>query len=288
MSNTRVLVFGKHGQVGSNLVKIMSTMQDIDLVALDIEDIDLTQIDEIDQQIQKYSADWVINGTAHTAVDRAESEIELSYLLNRDAPLAMARSCCNVGAKFLHYSTDYVFDGEKDSPYVETDSPNPKSVYGNSKLAGENAVLEVMPESIILRTSWVYSKQGKNFVNTMLNLAESKDTLSVVDDQYGSPTLADDLAATTVNIIMGVENKHYPQQGGVFHATGQGVTNWYEFSKSIFDLKQINIKVNPIKTIDFPTEAPRPAYSVLSNEKLKQKFNQELPDWKCSLVKCLN
>lgn len=287
MMPTKVLVFGKNGQVGSNLMRILSGKLIYDAIGVDIEEIDLTKIEGIDRFILDISPEWVVNCSAHTAVDKAESEEALSYALNSSAPEAMAKTCNSIGAKFIHYSTDYVFDGSATKPYVEYDSPNPQSVYGRNKLDGEQRVMVALGDAIILRTAWVYTRKGKNFVNTMLKLSEERDELSVVADQYGSPTLADDLAEVTVNIIDGITQGNFNHQGGVYHATGQGQTNWHEFCLEIMEVAGRKVTVNAISTADYPTPAPRPAFSVLSNQKLKDTYQLELPDWRDALSRSL-
>jgi dTDP-4-dehydrorhamnose reductase len=284
-----VLVFGKNGQVGSNLVRILGQLPGFDVLGVDIDEIDLTQTDGIESFITKCSPRWVINASAHTAVDKAESEQELSFKLNAAAPEEMAKACALTGTGFVHYSTDYVFDGAASEPYVESDPANPKSVYGRSKLQGEVSVLSQLPDAIILRTSWVYDKTGHNFVNTMLRLVETRTELQVVNDQFGSPTLADDLARVTVNILNGVTSGRHNHQGGVFHATGQGHTSWYGFCKEIMKITgNHEVTLTPVTTSEFPTIAPRPAYSVLSNRKLEYTYQQKLPHWRDALYRCLD
>ena len=278
----KILVFGKHGQVGSAICQLLE--DDHEVIALDKDELDLTDSSTIEQYIISHAPHWVINCSAYTAVDSAEINAGLAQTLNATAPAEMAKACHQLGAAFMHYSTDYVFDGAKTTPYLESDPPNPQSVYGATKLAGEQSVLAACPTAIILRTAWVYSKAGQNFVNTMLRLAEQNDRLTVVADQFGSPTLADDLAAASVAII---SSQPQPDVAGVYHATDKGVTNWYEFACEVFRLRYIDIEVIPITTDQYPTAAPRPAYSVLSNAKLKATFDLELPEWQQSLARTL-
>jgi len=283
----KVLVFGKNGQVGAQILRLLSA-QGACCQGADIDDIDLTDTDRIKEFMVSANPDWVINCAAHTAVDRAQSEEQLSHTLNVAAPQAMANACAALGCGFIHYSTDYVFDGTAAMPYAEDDLGNPQSVYGKTKYAGEQAVLSVLPAAIIFRTAWVYSRNGSNFVNTMLRLAGEKSEINVVDDQTGSPTLADDLARVTVNIINKIAAGDVEHQGGVFHATGKGEITWFEFCKAILELSKIdNVNIVPISTSDYPTPAPRPGYSVLSNKKLKDVYAEEMPQWKDSLARCL-
>jgi len=284
----RVLVFGKNGQVGGNLVRMLGQLPDFEVTGADIDEIDLARTDDIGSFIIECAPQWVINASAHTAVDKAESEEDLSFRLNAAAPEVMAGTCASISAGFIHYSTDYVFDGTASEPYRETDLTNPKSVYGRSKLLGETAVLAQHPAAIIFRTAWVYGKKGHNFVNTMLRLAKERTELSVVDDQFGSPTLADDLAEVTVNIVNGIASGSYNHYGGVFHATGQGQTSWYEFCREIMKISgNDQVTVTPVATSEYPTIAPRPAYSVLSNQKLLDTYQQKLSHWKEALNRCL-
>ncbi len=285
----KLLLFGKHGQVGSQLVKQLENRDTYTLIATDIEDVDLTDDVATRNLVLEHQPDWVINTSAHTAVDRAESERELSHQLNAQAPGVIANACAETGAGMIHYSTDYVFDGSANSPYTESDQPNPKSVYGVTKLEGERAVMSALERALIFRTAWVYSKSGNNFVNTMLRLAGEREELSVVCDQYGSPTLADDLAAMTISVLDQVVSDDNFSDFGIYHATGQGVVNWAEFSQEIMRMSgNTHVDVRPIPSSEYPTPAPRPAYSVLSNEKLKQSFGLELPHWRDALRRCLD
>jgi dTDP-4-dehydrorhamnose reductase len=289
MSNShKVLIFGKHGQVGGQLVNQLAQRAEYAVVATDIEDVDLTDDSATRTLVLEQRPDWVINTSAHTAVDRAETEQELAHQINAVAPGVIAEACAEIGAAMIHYSTDYVFDGSASLPYVETDEPNPQSVYGITKLKGERAVLSALDRSLIFRTAWVYSKEGKNFVNTMLRLAAEQGEIKVVCDQYGSPTLADDLAAMTISALGRVVVDPDFSAYGIYHATGQGVVSWAGFSEEIMRLSgHSEVKVHPIPSSDYPTPAPRPAYSVLSNQKLKQQFGLELSLWQDALGRCL-
>lgn len=282
----KILIFGKNGQLGSSLLRLLRDHHQV--TALDQADLDLAQTDQIESTIAEYRPDWVINASAYTAVDRAEQEPQLADAINHLAPAAMARACQALKCGFLHYSTDYVFDGNAERPYVEADLPNPKSVYGVTKLAGEQAVMQLHPGSIILRTAWVYAKEGSNFVNTMLRLADERDELGVVEDQFGSPTLALDLAQASVPIIENTKLDEIDKVAGIYHATGSGMTSWYGFAREIFLLAGKAVELKGIPTEAYPTPAPRPHYSVLSNEKLQSVFGVALPDWKTSLAAMLS
>jgi len=289
MTKTKILIFGKHGQVGGQLVAQLSGREDIAVIATDIEDVDLTDDRATRQLVLDHGPDWVVNTSAHTAVDRAEEEQSLARQLNAIAPGVIAKACKEIDAAMVHYSTDYVFDGIASAPYLESDTTNPRSVYGKTKLEGEQAVFSVLEKAIILRTAWVYSRNGKNFVNTMLRLAKERDALNVVCDQYGSPTLADDLAAATIAVIDQLTAGPVDDAWGLYHATGSGVINWSGFTESILKLSgHYGVVVNPIPSSEYPTPAPRPAYSVLSNEKLKKRFAIELPHWQDALERCLS
>ncbi len=281
----RIVIFGKLGQVGSSLMCLLGSNHE--LIGLDQQELDLVQTGQIASVILDNKPDWVINASAYTAVDRAETEPQLADAINHLAPEAMAIVCAQLKCGFIHYSTDYVFDGTASEPYLESDTPNPKSVYGITKLAGEQAVLAAYPRAIILRTAWVYAKEGANFMNTMLRLAKEKDSLSVVNDQLGSPTLAADLALATVSIIEQTSLEILDQVSGIYHATGSGVASWYDFAAEIFALTASSVRLHSITTEDYPTPAPRPKYSVLSNEKLQNEFGVRLPNWKKSLADTL-
>ena len=284
----RILVFGQSGQVGGYLSQFIQSSGQFTLLdsprQSDGTRFDLSNTDQIASFILAAQPDWVVNTAAYTAVDQAEDDQTQCYKINCQAPREMAIAAQSIGAGFVHYSTDYVSDGESTRPYGESDETNPRSVYGKSKLAGEQAVLDAMPEALILRTAWVYAKTGKNFVNTMLRLANTHSSLRVVDDQIGCPTFASDLAEVTLNIIQRIERREVIHQGGIYHATGQGAVSWYEFCKKIMMLSGFSdIKIDPIPSEAFPTPAPRPRYSVLDNSKLFSVYGLALPEWQSSL-----
>ena len=282
----RILVFGSGGQVGSSLVQQASQDPGCLVDSVDMPQLDLTDTNSIAPFIHKMKPDWVVNAAAYTAVDRAEDDAEAAHVINADAPGAMAAACAEMGAGFIHYSTDYVFSGESSRPYRETDETDPRSVYGATKLAGEKQALAGHAGSIILRTAWVYSREGANFVNTMLRLAGEREQINVVNDQHGTPTLAADLAALALGIIT-QSGSGYPG-GGIYHATSAGQTTWFEFCREIFALAGVSgVNVNPVTTSEYPTRATRPAYSVLDNSKLHRDFGISLPHWKQSLAHCL-
>lgn len=284
----RVLITGCHGQVGSCLTKQLANNENIAVLALDREHLDITSQDAVNAVVSEFRPTIIINAAAHTAVDKAEEELDLSYAINRDGPKYLAQAAQSVGAAMLHISTDYVFEGNKTGEYVETDATNPQGVYGKSKLAGEIAVAEACDKHIILRTAWVFGKNGNNFVKTMLRLAASRDTLSVVGDQFGGPTYAGDIASALIQIAKRVTQGDRIEFG-VYHYSGLPHVSWFEFAGAIFDVavKQDVIDKKPcltsIDTKQYPTPAKRPSNSRLSTEKITQAFSVEASDWNAAL-----
>lgn len=283
MSN--ILVTGGNGQLGSELREIATNYQDYNFLFTDVKDLDITNHNTVAAFIESNNINVIVNCAAYTNVDKAESEFELSDAINHLAVANFAQIAKNKNIKLIHISTDYVFDGTNHKPYLENDTPTPKSVYGQTKLNGELAINQINPSnSIIIRTSWVYSKFGNNFVKTMLRLAESKDEISVVSDQIGSPTNAADLAKAIITILPKINNDTIE----VYHYSNEGVCSWFDFAKAIFDTAKINVKIKPIETFKFPTAAKRPSYSVLNKIKIKNKFQLEIPNWRVSLIEFLN
>ena len=276
-----ILVTGGNGQLGSELKEITPNFPDYDFLFTDVSDLDITAHDEVRKFIEINNINVIINCAAYTAVDKAESEPELADAINHLAVANFAQIAKENNIKLIHISTDYVFDGTNYEPYVETDTPNPQTVYGKTKLDGELAMRKINPlNSIIIRTSWVYSKFGNNFVSTMLRLAETKDEISVVSDQIGSPTNAYDLANVILKILPQVSNETVE----VFHYSNEGVCSWYDFAKAIFEIKKINIILNPIESIQFPTQAKRPNFSILNKKRIKEKYSFIIPYWRESLL----
>ena len=275
-----ILVTGGNGQLGSELRDIAPNYQDYNFLFTDVKGLDITNHSAVAAFIESNNITIIINCAAYTAVDKAESEPELADAINHLAVANFAQIAKNKNIKLIHISTDYVFDGTNHKPYLETDTPNPQSVYGKTKLDGELAMQQINPpNSIIIRTSWVYSKFGNNFVKTMLRLAETRDEISVVADQVGTPTNAADLAKAILNILPQVSNDTVE----LFHYSNEGVCSWYDFAKAIFEIRGICIKVNPIYTTQYPTPAARPFYSVLKKELIKENFQMESPFWRNSL-----
>lgn len=283
----KILLIGRNGQVTTYLQRVLSG--DFTLELAGRESLDLSDIESIEPVLRAYAPDIIINPAAFTAVDLAETEQEAAFKINSHAPAAIAQYCKQHNTPLIHFSTDYVFSGEAEQPYLETDETAPTGVYGQSKLEGEQAILNSGAPAIILRTAWVYSNHGKNFYKTMLNLASSRNELSVVADQVGAPTYAGSIADTTRMLVERVleQGGIKPEQVGVYHFTCQGQTSWCEFAKAIFVENGVNdITVNGISTQEYPTPAKRPAYSVLNLDKLKNTFGLSLPHWGTALAQC--
>ncbi|SDX07363.1 dTDP-4-dehydrorhamnose reductase [Lutibacter oricola] len=279
-----ILVTGSNGQLGSELRALELTYPKYHFHFTDYEELDITNHTAVKTYIETANISIIINCAAHTAVDKAESDIEMSTKLNHLAVENFAKIAKENNIKLIHISTDYVFDGTSYIPYTESIKSNPQSVYGNTKLAGEEAIQKINPSnSIIIRTSWVYSSYGNNFVKTMLRLANERKELGVIVDQIGTPTYAKDLAVTLLEIIPQLNNKSIE----IYHYSNEGVCSWYDFSKAIFEIKKFKIKVNAIETSQYPTAAKRPFYSVLNKNKIKKRFQIEIPNWRDSLKECL-
>lgn len=281
----KVLVTGANGQLGSEIQELKSEYANYAFFFTDIHNLDLTDHKAVRRFIEDKDIQIIINCAAYTAVDKAETELEINEALNHLAVKNVAAIAKENDIKLIHISTDYVFDGTNDKPYTETDVPNPQSVYGSTKLAGEQAMLKINPKnSVILRTSWVYSSFGNNFVKTMLRLAKEHETLNVVADQFGSPTYAHDLAKAILDILPKIKN----DKVAIYHYANHGICSWYEFAKAIFKIKDIQMRVKPIPTDQYPTAAKRPPYSVLDTSKIKNNFRLSIPKWEQSLRACLN
>ncbi len=294
--NPRILIVGNAGQLGRELERLFATVGPI--VAVDRESVDLADPDQTRDLVRRTAPDVILNAAAYTAVDRAESEMALAHAINALAPRVLAEEAAERNALLVHYSTDYVFDGSKQEPWTEDDSPAPLSVYGASKLAGEQAVQNSSARHLIFRTSWVYGPHGNNFLLTMLRLARERDRLSIVDDQVGAPTTSIELARATHAIVTGVLAGRFgePQNwSGLYHMTCAGSVSWFGFAQAIFARasERLGVKapgLTPIATKDYPTPATRPRNSVLSNAKLHARFGLELPAWQSALdevIACL-
>ena len=289
----KILITGKNGQVGWELNHILSKTDTV--FAMGRDQMDLSKPETLGSVIQEVRPDIIINAAAYTNVDKAESEHELAMTVNGVAPGMIAEEARKIGAGMIHYSTDYVFDGNTKSPYKEEDPTYPLSVYGKSKLAGENAVIQAGIAHIIIRTGWVYSLRSSNFLLTMQKLAQTRKQIRIVNDQTGAPTWAKAIAKGTALIVerslkRSVTNPQAISGLGVFHMTCSGETSWFGFANKIFELSGLseNTELLPILTTDYPTPAVRPQYSLLSNRKLKQVFHYEMPHWQDSLWECLD
>ncbi len=282
-----ILVTGGNGQLGSELQRVQLKAEDnLKFFFTDVDTLDITDRNALDTFVKANNIRYIINCAAYTAVDKAEDDIDLCYKINRDAVANIAAVAADNKAKVVHVSTDYVFDGTKTTSYVESDPVSPRSVYGRSKQEGEAELLRLCPQSVVIRTAWLYSIYGNNFVKTMIRLGKEREALSVVADQTGTPTNAADLAAAIVDIIRYAEAKELVP--GIYHFSNEGVTTWYDFTLAIHREAGITTcKVSPITTAEYPTKATRPQYSVLDKTKIKTTFGLSIPQWEDSLRKCI-
>jgi dTDP-4-dehydrorhamnose reductase len=283
------MLIGKNGQVGWELQRTLASLGEV--VALDRQQLDLSDPDQIREQVQGIKPNLIVNAAAYTAVDKAEEESKLAMAVNGIAPGILAEEAKRIYATIVHYSTDYVFDGTKTTPYTEEDTPNPLNVYGHTKLAGEQAIQAVGVPHLILRTSWVYGMRGKNFLLTILRLVHEHKELKIVDDQIGAPTWSRAIAEAATQILS-AGHLSVAAASGIYHLTASGNTTWYGFAKAILALdpnaaEQVCKHIRPIPTAEYPTPARRPAYSVLSNAKLKANFGVALLDWEQGLQSAL-
>lgn len=282
----KILLTGGNGMLGWELERALASLGTVE--AFDHAQLDLTRTDDLVTKIRDLRPDVIVNAAAYTNVDKAEEEVELAHAINAVAPGIMAEEAARLGALIVHYSTDYVFDGEKQGAYTETDTPNPLNVYGKSKLAGERAVQAANPRHLIFRTSWVYAGRGKNFFLTMLKRLESDEELRVVDDQFGAPTWSRELADITRHALAQLR----PEQAGLYNAAASGSTTWYSYAKAIAELAAKNgmpVKARfvPISYRDYPTKTRRPGNSVFDLGKLERAFARTPAEWLASLERCL-
>jgi len=304
----KILLTGKTGQVGSQLVPFLGDLGDV--IAPAREALNLLDPESIRSAVRAARPDIIVNAAAYTAVDAAENDTKAAYAVNAEAPAVLAEEANRAGAALVHYSTDYVFDGSKADPYLETDATAPMNVYGKSKLAGEQAIQASGVPHLIFRTAWIYSAGGKNFLLTILRLATQREELRIVRDQFGAPTWSGQVASSTARILrqitqQGSISSTLSQTGGIYHMTAAGQTTWFEFAKAILEAAAqvpretpwfsaatsgkpiVTRHVVPISTSEYPTPASRPAYSVLSNARLAGRFGFALPDWRAQLNQCL-
>lgn len=288
---TKILITGADGQIGWELRRSLADLGTIYPCTHQI--LDIGNSAALQAKIQEFEPNILINAAAYTAVDQAESDAETAMRINGIAPGIMAEEAKKIGAIFIHYSTDYVFDGQAHSPYQENQIPHPLNVYGKSKLAGEEAVQAVGGMYFIFRTSWVYGKRGKNFLLTMLKMAQNKKKLTIVNDQLGAPTWSRSIAEATSQVLAIAQNQPHKQEWGLYHMGCEGYTSWYGFAKMIFQYEKLTNPrfhipaIIPLSSDQYPQKAVRPKYSVLSTQKLKQEFGLALPSWEEALKLCM-
>jgi len=288
MMRPNLLIIGANGQLGRSLQKVITQYPTLKATFADRTTIDLAQPEQIEEYFTHHCYDYIINSAAYTAVDLAEDEPELAEQINHHAVAQLAQIAKQNDTALFHISTDYVFAGTQCTPYLESDPTAPQGVYGASKLRGEEALFAQAPQGAIIRTSWLYSEFGNNFVKTMLRLGKEREQLNVVYDQIGSPTYATDLAHAVLTILSSGQ-LHQPQTTAeIYHYANQGIASWYDFAQAIMALSETECKICPVTSQQYPTKAKRPHYSVLSTEKIKQKFNLTVPYWRGSLRNCLN
>jgi dTDP-4-dehydrorhamnose reductase len=300
-----ILLIGKHGQIGRDLTGLLPAIGSV--VAVGRDELNLSDREEIQRVIRSVRPQLIVNAAAYTAVDKAESEAPLASAINGQAPGVIAEEAKKLGALLVHYSTDYVFDGTKISPYTEDDLPNPQSVYGKTKLEGERAIQQSGADHLIFRTAWVYAREGRNFLLTILKLATQREELRIVNDQIGAPTWSHEIASATTRVLEQLSGSNHGSSSlqdlrGIYHMTAGGETNWFQFAEAILiearrnPLKASKFvgapegspfsvrRLTPISTSEYPTPARRPAYSVLSNSRLMRSFSVQLPEWRAQLI----
>jgi dTDP-4-dehydrorhamnose reductase len=279
----KILVTGANGQLGSEIRKISGLYPEMEFSFTDVAELDITNSLKVSEFVASFEPEYLINCSAYTAVDKAETDVFTATLLNAEAVGILAEQTTKIGCRMIHVSTDYVFDGKGPRPYSEIDPVDPQSVYGKTKLDGEIFCLKYNSESIIIRTSWLYSAFGNNFVKTMVRLGTERPELGVIADQIGSPTNAADLAKAILTIISSVEKGEKTFESGIYHYSNEGVASWYDFTKAIFDIAGINCFVKPIATEEYPSPVERPSYSVMNKTKIKRTFGLQIPYWRDSL-----
>lgn len=284
--NTTILVTGSNGQLGSEL-NIISAYESFKFIFTDIAELDLTNGSAVNSFFNTHKIDFCINCAAYTAVDKAEKNVEAARAVNVDAVQNISEACTISGTYLIHISTDFVFRGNSFLPINEEAKPDPINVYGFTKLEGENVALKTNPKTLVIRTSWLYSSFGSNFVKTILRLGKERNELGVVVDQIGTPTYASDLAKAIMEIIKNADRFDLDQNCGLYHYSNEGVASWYDFAKAVLDIKSMNVALNPLSTPEFPTPARRPQYSLLDKSKIKNTFNLIIPYWRDSLKLCL-
>ena len=282
-----ILVTGSNGQLGSEIKDLVTNYKDFNFFFRDLPELNICDAEALNTFIFNQNINAVINCAAYTAVDQAEEDVVIAEQVNAKGVLNLVNALKKVDGKLIHISTDYVFDGTSFLPYKESDPVSPIGVYGKTKRAGELAVINSDIDSIVIRTSWLYSAFGNNFVKTMLKLGHDRDELGVIFDQVGTPTNASDLAKTCLDILSDKSSENISANGKIYHYSNEGVASWYDFATAIMELGSLDCKVRPIETKDYPTPAKRPHYSVLNKTKIKTDFNIEIPYWRDSLDKCI-
>jgi len=285
----KILITGAAGQVGKEFQELESKYPQYKFLWTDVFELDITNPQSVATYFRTNKPDYCINCAAYTAVDKAETDTEKAHAINVVGPKELAQSCLTRNIPYIQLSTDYVYDSNPGRPFREDDPTNPQSVYAKTKLEGDEIALTIHPMTTIVRTSWVYSSFAHNFVKTMLRLAKDRDKLTIVADQIGTPTYAADLASGIMQMIDKVENGDVNpvKLRGIYHYSNEGVTNWADFAKEVFKIRDLKTEVVPIPTTDYPTPAKRPLYSVLDKSKIKEAFGLEIPKWEDSLKKCL-
>ncbi|MCF8232949.1 MAG: dTDP-4-dehydrorhamnose reductase [Bacteroidales bacterium] len=278
----KILITGANGQLGSEIKRIASAYPRHQFFFTDVDELDITQYSQVADYLEKNQIETLINCAAYTAVDKAEEEEKKAEVINGKAPGVLAQALKERGGKLIHVSTDYVFNGKTYHPYKEGDTPNPETAYGRTKLAGEKNIREQNPDAFIVRTAWLYSEYGKNFVKTMIRLGNEKNEIGVIYDQVGSPTYALNLAEAVLTLA------DIKTRGtSIYHYADEGVCSWYDMAVEIMRYKQFDCKVNALETHQYPTPARRPPYSVLNKSKIKNILANDIPHWRTSLLKCL-
>jgi len=283
----KVLILGSNGQLGSEIREIASNYKKFDCIFKDFPDLDICNFEKLEAFIIDHKINAVINCAAYTAVDKAEEDAEIAESVNSNGVSNLVNVLENINGKLIHISTDYVFDGNHFTPYKESDPVTPIGVYGRTKRSGELAVLNSNIDAIIIRTSWLYSSFGNNFVKTIFRLGKEKESLEVIFDQIGTPTYAKDLAKTCLEILCKNTSEKISKNGNLYHYSNEGIASWYDFAIAIMELAGLNCKVKPIPTKDYPALAKRPQYSVLNKSKIKNDFKLEISYWRDSLADCI-
>ena len=283
----KVLITGSNGQLGSEIKELASDYENLECIFRDLPELDICDIKALTTCIVDENINAVINCAAYTAVDKAEENPVIAQQVNAKGVLNLVNALKKVDGKLIHISTDYVFDGDQAIPYKESDPVNPTGVYGETKRAGELAVLNSSIDALVIRTSWLYSAYGNNFVKTMLRIGNKKKSIQVVSDQKGTPTYAKDLAKTCLDILSDAGSTNISKKGSLYHYSNEGVTSWYDFAKAIMEISNIECNVIPIETKDYPTQAIRPLYSVLDKSKITSDFKVIIPHWRDSLANCI-